>query len=149
MATFGDERVPLRLWLKVRVVETGCWEWQGYKHDGYGGCSLDGKRNLYTHRVFYSRLVGPIPSGLYLDHLCRNRCCANPSHMEIVTNKENVLRGQGFAAVNAAKTHCPKGHPYDESNTAIWHWRKQPRRACKTCNREKYHRLRGQALKGE
>jgi hypothetical protein len=97
--------------------ETGCWEWQGFKNErGYGSITVDGKSKR-THKHFYETLVGPIPTGMVLDHLCRNRGCVNPDHLEVVTNKENILRGQGLAAKNAKKTHCPQGHEYTFENT--------------------------------
>lgn len=77
----------------VRLVETGCWIWLGeLNRNGYGRVCVKGKRPV-AHRHVYETLVGPIPEGLLLDHLCRVRCCVNPSHLEPVTPKENTLRG--------------------------------------------------------
>lgn len=114
--------------------ETGCWEWSGAKGGGkllYGQSSLDGKGQL-AHRVSYQLFVGPIPDGLDLDHTCRNTLCVNPAHLEPKTHRQNVLVGNTVAARNAAVTHCPRGHAYDERNTRI-----QPKggRACKECGR--------------
>lgn len=90
-----------------------CWEWKGcLRPDGYGAA-----RNELAHRLVYRAVVGPIPDDMVLDHLCRNRLCVNPNHLEPVSNGENVLRGEGISARNALKTHCPEGHPYSESNT--------------------------------
>lgn len=81
---------------------------------------------MIAHRVAYETWVGPIPDGLTIDHLCRNRLCIEPTHLEPVTNRENIQRGG-----NSLKTHCPQGHPYDEVNTAS----RNNRRYCRTCER--------------
>lgn len=110
--TFGDPRLPARFWSKVRVTTDGCWMWTaGTNGRGYG-CYYHGKTTKRAHGVAYETLVGPVPEGKQLDHLCRQRLCANPSHLEPVTNRENTLRGIGTSAQNARKTHCPRGHPY-------------------------------------
>lgn len=91
---------------------TGCWEWLGRLNLGYGKLSYHG-RSLYLHQVSYLLFVGPLIPGLTIDHLCRNRACGNPAHLEQVPRGVNVLRGEGVSAKNARKTHCPRGHPYD------------------------------------
>jgi HNH endonuclease len=93
----------------------GCWVWTGYRNptSGYGTIKFTGTKGFYAHRLVYELLVGPIPEGLQLDHLCRNRWCVNPSHMEPVTQRENLLRGDTVVAKNAAKTHCLRGHLFD------------------------------------
>ncbi len=109
-----------------------CWLWTGARHNaGYGQY---GKPARLAHRMSYEAFVGPIPDGLTVDHLCRNRLCVNPSHLEPVALAVNVLRGESLPAKNARKTHCPKGHPYDETNT---HITKQGWRICKACKRER------------
>ena len=108
-----------------------CWIWLGAMDREYGRFSTNGK-GYRAHRFAYELLKGPIPKGKVTDHLCRVRCCVNPGHIEPVTNKENLLRGVSFSAVNARKTHCPKGHPFDERNT--FHCRE--RRHCRACRRE-------------
>lgn len=102
------ERISERI---ETVTESGCWLWGGdcCKKEGYGRLSFNGRKQL-AHRVVYSLIVGQIPGGLQLDHLCRVRCCVNPSHLEPVTSRENILRGVGIASLHAKKTHCPKGH---------------------------------------
>lgn len=120
-----------RFWRKVD--KTGvCWEWTGWRDsDGYG--KFGGRRLLTNraHRLAYELVVGPIPDDLPLDHLCRNPGCVNPAHLEPVTHRENILRGVGRTAQNARKTHCAKGHPYDEVNTI---WRKSGGRRCRQCH---------------
>jgi hypothetical protein len=114
-----------RLWAKVdRRGDDECWPWLGAITGGYGVVSPalqrdGGFKSRRVHRIIYELLIGPIPDGLVPDHLCRNRRCANPKHLEIVTNKENILRGISWSAKNAMKTHCPQGHEYSEENTYI------------------------------
>lgn len=108
-----------------------CWLWPGYlAKGGYAKGALGGRRGM-IHRLAYELLVGPIPQGLTLDHLCRVRRCVNPAHLEPVTMAENLHRGNTLPAINAAKTHCPSGHPYDVENTYV-----NPstgRRTCRAC----------------
>ena len=127
-------RRPLtdRLFEKILVSETGCLIWLGTRSGrGYGTFHLNG-RNVAAHRVVYERVYGPIPDGLLPDHLCRVRLCVNPRHIELVTNKVNLLRGDAPPAWNARKTVCSKGHPFVEEN--ITH--DNGHRKCRTCNRE-------------
>ena len=121
-----------RFWPKVKKTET-CWLWLGAKKtNGYG--RIRNGRDIYVHRFAYELLVGTIPKGLTIDHLCRNRACVNPAHLEAITNKDNILRGKGLSAREAQRTHCPYGHPYDLFNT--YHYRRggQEQRQCRQCH---------------
>lgn len=122
---------------QYEVIDNDCWQWLGRTSDGYGHFNVLGGFML-AHRFSYEFLVGSIPEGLVLDHLCRNRACVNPAHLEPVTYQTNILRGNGLAAQNAAKTHCPSGHPYDEVNTL----RLNGRRHCRACSAAKGRRQR-------
>lgn len=109
-----------------------CWWWTGDKtSDGYGRIWKDGKTR-YVHRVLYEHFRGEIPPNVQIDHLCRNRACGNPSHMELVTSRENTLRGEGPTSQNAQKTHCVNGHEYTPENTRYY----KGGRYCRTCQRE-------------
>lgn len=129
-------------WLKVRWDPSGCWLWEGNRTPtGYGlfGYWRGGDKpygTLRVHKQMYRWFVGEVPEGLELDHLCRSRNCVNPAHLEAVTHLENVRRGQ-IGHIHRSKTHCPKGHPYDEVNTL---WVRTPRgtmgRQCRECSRE-------------
>ena len=88
----GSRDVNPSLFGMVRFLPSGCWEWSGYKANGYGVVSAYGKQRR-AHRVMYEYLIGPIPSGLVLDHTCRNKACVNPKHLEPITNQENIYRG--------------------------------------------------------
>lgn len=127
---------PERFWAKVNKTDA-CWLWTGrLDTHGYGEVRTGGmKRRRFhrAHRVAYELLVGPIPDGLVIDHLCRVRNCVNPEHLEPVTNAENIRRGETGRARGAqqrAKTHCAQGHPYDETNT---YHRPQGGRDCRLC----------------
>jgi HNH endonuclease len=115
-----------------KMPDGGCWVWTGkISKNGYGAVTVNYK-SVGAHRFFYEELVGPIPEGLVLDHLCRNRACVNPAHLEQVTCRVNNLRGTGFAAVNAKKVVCLRGHPLDGGDVYIT---KKGQRYCRVCNR--------------
>lgn len=122
----------------------GCVLWTGYiAPSGYGqfykrGSGRGAKRG-YAHREAYELFVGPIPEGMVIDHLCRVKACVNPMHLEVVTIRENLLRGETLSAANALKTHCPKGHLLAGDNLYI-RPDSGPRaggRECKTCRRKR------------
>ncbi len=126
---------------KVRVAENGCWLWTGAQagtgwetREGYGMMAFGGTTHR-AHRLAYEHFVGPIPDGLTIDHLCRVRHCVNPAHLEAVTLRENLLRGDTITAKNANATTCPKGHPYSGPNLYV-----DPRghRQCKACRRVQF-----------
>lgn len=136
-----------RFWAKVnkngpipahRLDLGPCWLWTGTDNgDGYGvmrvGSRNDGtRRQVKAHRLAYELLVGPIPQGMQPDHLCRNRACVNPTHIEPVTSGENTRRGLA-GAHQVAKTHCPQGHSYSGANLY-----RDPRgqRQCRACHNE-------------
>jgi hypothetical protein len=132
-----------RFWEKVN--QTGeCWLWTGgINGTGYGvfmrtPIERNGKfRAVPAHRFAYELLVGPIPPGLHVDHLCRVTSCVNPDHLEPVTVRENTLRGIGPSAANAAATHCKYGHEFTPENT--WTDVKRNSRHCRTCSRRRWH----------
>lgn len=113
------------------ITETGCWEWQAnMSNSGYGQLRVTRpkRRTLLAHRASYEAFIGPIPDGLQIDHLCRNKRCCNPEHLEPVTHAENMRRR------DAAITSCPAGHPYDDKNT---YRDRRGKRHCRACSRDR------------
>jgi hypothetical protein len=136
-----------RFWPKVdRRGPDECWPWKrSLNQAGYGRFSLNNK-HVQAHRIAYTLTIGPIPDGLTIDHLCHgadetcpggrtclHRRCVNPAHLEPVTMGVNLLRGRTPPARNVAKTHCPKGHPYDVVRS---HGKGVIGRDCSICQRE-------------
>ena len=124
------KRIEDRFWSKVDA-SGDCWEWTAGRNWGYGKFMDADYSTVRAHRWAWESLVGPIPDGLTLDHLCRNKLCVNPDHLEPVTMRANTLRGFGPSSRNAEKTHCLRGHPFDETNT----YTVAGRRSCRECRR--------------
>ena len=128
--------IATRLWSNVEKT-FGCWVWLGAKtRDGYGKLIVGQKSLFLAHRASYELTSGRIPNGKELDHLCRNRLCINPSHLEIVTKRENILRGISFSAINARKTTCLKGHLLEGDNL-LPSMKLKGLRVCRTCFNER------------
>lgn len=142
MAELNDPRLPARFWRKVQPCATsGCWLWTGFVNaGGYGQFAVadaPGRwRHVYAHRAAYEALVTAIDAGLQIDHLCRVRGCVNPAHLEAVTQRENLLRGDGISAELARRTHCKRGHELTADNV----YAKAGFRRCRTCVSENNRR---------
>lgn len=125
----------------VKVDETGCWEWHhSMTRPGYGRIRSNGTAWL-AHRFSYTELVGPIPDGLEIDHLCRNRACVNPDHLEPVPQHINWQRGESPSQIHAQKESCDRGHPLDGENLIRLKSRPTWRR-CRTCHNANKRALR-------
>jgi hypothetical protein len=124
------ERHRDRFMAKVEKDENGCWLWVAHvTPNGYGQFGI-GRKLFYAHRIAYEMFVGPIATGLQIDHLCRVRHCVNPDHMEAVTQRENILRGEAISAICAVKTRCKRDHEFTDTNT---YRRPDGSRECLTC----------------
>lgn len=126
-------------WIHRSVRPDGeCWIWWGTKtRNGYGQVMFRGTHWM-AHRAFYEYFVAQVPERLDLDHLCRNRACVNPWHLEPVTRSVNLYRATTVGKYNTLKTHCPHGHPYSPENTAV----RRGKRVCRTCERDRATRIR-------
>lgn len=126
-----------RFWAKVnKNAERGCWEWTASTSaGGYGSYHVNGKHRQ-AHRFAYELTHGEVPEGLVLDHICRNRACVNPDHLEPVTFRENVLRGVSPSALQARRTHCTRGHLLEGENI-FESYAKAGRRKCRACASER------------
>lgn len=142
-------RVPVGERIKRKIAQVnGCWLFQGrVNQNGYSSIGINrGRGKPYhtrlVHRVAYETFVGPIPAGMTIDHLCRNKLCVNPEHLEAVTQRENSFRAPNYIG---NRTHCPSGHEYSPDNTHVN--QKTNRRTCRACHRK--HQLEYTARKNE
>lgn len=135
-------------WSKVDK-SSECWNWTGATWKGYGSFYVRDRiahgRHLLAHRVAYALTKGQIPGDMTVDHVCRNRSCVNPNHLQLLSNEENLLRGEGICAKNARKQYCIRGHPLFGENLKI---KRSPDgtvlgRSCRACDRLDVLRRRG------
>jgi len=146
MADVLKERIQSR----ISIDDKGCWIWQGTTtSEGYGQTIHQAKK-LYTHRLAYELWRGQIHEGLVIDHLCRNRACCNPGHLEVVSRGMNALRGVGSPAVHAVKTHCLRGHEFTPDNTYT-PTSSPNHRNCRTCRADakRRHYIKERAALGK
>ncbi len=114
----------------ARKLASPCWVWGlGLQNCGYGNFRIN-KKTLLVHRIVYEAFYGKIKEGMDIDHLCRNRACANPLHLEEVTRRENIIRGIGICGKNAQKTHCKHGHSLEDAYINRGGYGRQ----CRTCS---------------
>ncbi len=136
--------IEARFWSKVdKEASNGCWLWTASVRPqgaGYGQVRIAGKL-LYAHRVAYELVRGRVPNGLVLDHVCKQTRCVNPSHLEAVTQRTNLLRGDGYCGTNSRKTHCPQGHALVAGNLV----KGRKHRSCLTCQKEVWGRAETRA----
>lgn len=122
--------LPARVRSRIEPDDSGCWIWTDGSSSKYARFMLNWKTHT-AHRYVYEQLVGAIPEGLVIDHLCRVPRCVNPEHLEPVTHTENIRRG----LTHALKTHCPQGHPWIAENM---YWKVDGKPRCAVCRRERY-----------
>ncbi len=147
MAMAQQEPLEDRIARKYDIAENGCWEWTDSAGSrGYGALRVGGKKGkmIDAHRITYETFVGPVPGGLELDHLCRNRKCINLDHLEPVTKRINGLRGHSVCAENARKTHCKFGHEFVSTKEGD-----RSRRRCMVCQNAAIARYQRRKKAGE
>lgn len=144
-ANSGTFSERVRRFVEMRALrdgQTGCLNWIGTSRNGYGRFEMDGHWHT-AHRAYYEALIGPVPTGMHIDHLCRNKACVELTHLEVVSPNINSVRGKFFAR----RDFCKHGHAFDEANTR-WSIVKPPkgnryvRRVCRACKRETMARKR-------
>jgi len=148
-------KISNETWVKIKheVLDSGCWIFKGsLQKDGYGSCNRNGQS--LAHRAYYSILKGELLHGFELDHLCKNRSCVNPDHLEQVTHAENISSGNYKSNHrNGRKTHCKRGHEFNVENTLHEIVNGEKRRKCLTCRRvaanDRYYRNKAGDRKGE
>jgi len=115
---------------------SGCWNWTKAKNQkGYGHFKINDK-SLKPHRIVFETFNGEIKKNYVIDHLCKNRICCNPDHLRQVTIKQNTLENSNsLQSINARKTHCIRGHIFDDSNTYLIHYKNGIKRQCKKCKK--------------
>jgi hypothetical protein len=143
------EDLPERIKNKITRSDDGCWNWTGATRTGYGvlrvGSIKDGSRRMAcAHREVWGFFKGAIPAGLEIDHLCKNKGCVNPHHLEPVKPRINKLRADGFSGLNNRKTECLRGHPFDLVNTRFT---SDGKRRCRKCYA--VYRARAAAVEGD
>lgn len=136
-------KTALELWDRVKVGHPQeCWPFLGTPTGAGYALFGFGKVKHYGHRLAYELIKGAIPNGLVIDHVCQNKICCNPFHLEAVTLGENFVRSpHGPAARNARKVSCPQGHPYAGSNLRLG---KDGSRICRACHRGNERNRRNQ-----
>jgi len=147
----GSGPAEVRFWSKVNKTDD-CWLWTaGAISTGYGFFSPFVGKRILAHRWSYEQLVGPIPEGLVIDHLCRVRRCVNPAHLEPVTDAENRRRGASYGLQNGMRTTCIHGHEFTPENT-YYSPSREGHRQCRECRRVRqlryYHRNKARASVG-
>ena len=131
---FGD--LPTRLREKIRIDENGCWTWTAARDPANYGRVNWQRRAQFSHRLVWTLLRGPIADGLVIDHLCRTRKCVNPAHLEAVTQRENIIRGE-LGKEREKSLRCGHGHEFTPENTS---YDKRGRRNCRTCKNTRARR---------
>ena len=134
-----SKKAPIeRFWPKVQIQANGCWLWTGClaRPQGYARININRKAE-YAHIFIYELFWGSIPKDKEVDHLCRNRACVNPFHLEVVSSLENTLRGETSAGITARSGCCMRGHPWTDENT---YYRPKGHRMCRACHREREYR---------
>lgn len=138
---YGTRPAIDRLHDKIVVIGS-CWVWLGSLDvKGYARFRDDAGRKVSAHRFSWTHKNGPVPDGLVIDHLCRNRCCCNPAHLEPVTNAENIRRG--FVNWRKFRTHCKHGHEYTPENTRMVGTERRCRECTRIADRRHYYAKRG------